>query len=47
MVVTVSPVVDWDTHNPMDLKAAEDAVPRFLTAHPDLNRTIGALSALR
>jgi exosortase A len=47
MVVTVTPVVDWDAHNPMDLKAAEEAVPRFLTTHPDLNRTIGALSALR
>jgi exosortase/archaeosortase family protein len=47
MVVTVTPVVDWETKNGQELKAAEDALPRFLLANPGLDQTIGALSALR
>ena len=29
------------------LKAAEDALPRFLLNHPGLDETVGALSILR
>jgi exosortase A len=47
MVMTVTPVVDWERRNVPQLKAAEDALPRFLLAHPELNGTVGALSALR
>ena len=46
MVLTVTPVVDWETRNGPDLKAAEDALPHFLLTHPSLNGTVGALSLL-
>lgn len=47
MVVTVTPVVDWQARNGSELKAAEDALPRFLLNHPGLDATVGALSILR
>jgi hypothetical protein len=46
MVVSVTPVVNWRTGNQAEIVAAEDALPRFLAAHPELDATIGALSAL-
>ena len=46
MVVTVTPAVDWDTFNPARRKVAEASLLAFLLQHPDLNRTIGALSGL-
>jgi hypothetical protein len=47
MVLTVTPVVNWNTHNLQELKAAEDALIRFLQTHPELDQTVGSLSALR
>jgi exosortase A len=47
MVVTVTPVVDWETKNGLELKAAEDALPHFLLTNPGLDQTVGALSAMR
>jgi exosortase A len=47
MVVTVTPVVDWDNLAPEDRKAAEASVPNFLLSHPTLDRNVGAVSALR
>jgi exosortase A len=47
MVVTVTPVVDWETRNGLELKAAEDALSRFLLTRPELDQTVGALSAVR
>jgi hypothetical protein len=47
MVVTLTPVANWETHNMLELKAAEAALPRFLRAHPELDATVGTLSALR
>jgi exosortase A len=47
MVVTVTPVVDWEARNGSDLKTAEDALPHFLRTHSSLNETVGALSLLR
>ncbi|MDR3533308.1 MAG: exosortase [Rhodopila sp.] len=47
MVVTVTPVVDWDALNGSEFKAAEASVQAFLLAHPGLDRAVGALSALR
>ena len=47
MVVTVTPVVDWQARNGSELKAAEDALPHFLLNHPGLDETVGALSILR
>ncbi len=47
MVVTVTPVVDWQSRNGSELEAAEDALPHFLLNHPGLDETVGALSALR
>lgn len=47
MVVTVTPAVDWERLTNAEVKAAEEALPRFLLAHPDLGTTVGALSALR
>jgi hypothetical protein len=47
MVVTVTPVVDWETKNGLELKAAEDALPQFLLTNPELDQTVGALSAVR
>ena len=46
MLVTVTPVVDGQTRNIAEIKAAEASLPQFLLTHPDLDRTIGALSAL-
>jgi exosortase A len=45
MVVTVTPVANWETGSAAELRAAEASLPRFLLAHPDLDRTIGELSA--
>jgi hypothetical protein len=45
MVVTVTPVVDWETRNGAELKAAEDALPHFLLTHPELGQTVADLSA--
>jgi hypothetical protein len=47
MVVTVTPAVNWESQNPMELKAAEDELSRFLQMHPELDQTVGTLSALR
>jgi exosortase A len=47
MVMTITPVVDWQARNGSELKAAEDALPHFLLNHPDLDETVGALSILR
>jgi exosortase A len=47
MVVTVTPAVDWDALNWNDRKAAEASLPAFLQTQHDLDRTVGALSALR
>jgi exosortase A len=47
MVVTVTPVVDWETKNGLELKAAVDALPQFLLTNPELDQTVGALSAVR
>ena len=41
MVVTVTPVVNWDTRDPPELSAAADALPRFLQTHPELDETVG------
>ena len=46
MLVIVTPVVDWQTSNTAEIKAAETSLPRFLLTHPGLDRTIGALSVL-
>ncbi len=43
MVVAVTPVVSRD---PMELSAAEDRLIRFLQTHPELDATVGDLSAL-
>jgi hypothetical protein len=45
MVVTVTPAVDWASLNPAEAAAAAESVPAFLRLHPDLNPTVGALSA--
>jgi exosortase A len=45
MVVTVTPVVNWETHVGAELKAAEDALPQFLLTHPELDQTVAGLSA--
>ena len=47
MVVTVTPVVDWEARNGSELRAAEDALPHFLLTHPRLDGTVAALSLLR
>jgi hypothetical protein len=47
LVVTVTPVTDWETRNVVELRDAEASVSRFLLAHPDLDGSIGAVSALR
>ena len=46
MVVTVTPVVNWDSRDPLELSAAGDALTRFLQTHPELDETVGKLSAL-
>jgi exosortase A len=46
MVVTVTPVVNWETADGQEIKAAQDALPRFLLLNPELERTVGARSAL-
>ena len=45
MVVAVTPAVDWDQLKPAELRAAGESVPAFLLSHPDLERTVAALSA--
>jgi exosortase len=47
MVVTVTPVVDWQARNGSELQVAEDALPHFLLNHPRLDETVGALSMMR
>jgi hypothetical protein len=47
MVVTVTPVVNWETRNAAELRAAHEVLPRFLMTHPELARTVETLSALR
>jgi exosortase A len=46
LVVTVTPVTNWETRNGVELRAAESSVAQFLQAHPDIDRTVGDLSAL-
>jgi exosortase A len=46
MVVTVTPVVDWDALTGEQSKNAEASLPVFLRRDPNLDRTIGALSGL-
>jgi hypothetical protein len=45
MVMTVTPVVDWDGGNGARQREAEASLPRFLLQHRDLDRTVGLLSA--
>jgi exosortase A len=45
VVVTVTPVVDWDTLKGGDRQDVEASLPAFLLQHADLDRTVGALSA--
>jgi exosortase A len=47
MVMTVTPVVDWGTQTGSELKVAEVTLAGFLLAQAGLDRTVGALSALR
>jgi exosortase A len=47
MVVTVTPVVDWEARNRSELQATGDALPYFLLTHPSLDGTVAALSLLR
>jgi exosortase A len=47
MVVTITPVVNWNTNNGAELKVAEDALPQFLLTHPELDQTVARLSARR
>jgi hypothetical protein len=47
MVVAVTPVVDWETRNGLELRAAQEALPQFLVSHPELAQTVGAVSAIR
>jgi exosortase A len=47
MVVTITPMVDWQGRNGSELKAAEDALRHFLLNHPGLEETVGAFSKLR
>jgi exosortase A len=47
MVMTVTPAVDWDTLGVLDRKAAEASLPLFLSSHPNLETTVGALTAVR
>lgn len=42
MIVTVTPVTDWDS--PKDRREAEANIPAFLLLHRDLDRTVGMLS---
>jgi exosortase/archaeosortase family protein len=46
LVVTVTPVANWQTRNAAELRAAESSVSRFLLAYPELERDVGAASAL-
>ena len=46
MVVTVTPAVDWDALTAIGRRNAAASLPAFLLAHPDLDRTVGALSAM-
>jgi exosortase A len=46
MVMTVTPVVDWEKRDALEIKAAEADLPRFLLTHP-LDQIVGALSALK
>ncbi len=45
MVVTISPAVNWDDINGAERKAADASLATFLLSHPDLDRTVGTLSA--
>jgi exosortase A len=45
VVVTVTPAVDWDALSSVERRQMEATVPAFLLKHPDLDRTIGELSA--
>jgi exosortase A len=45
IVVTVTPAVDWNTLPPAQRSEAAASLRAFLLAHPDLDRTIGMLSA--
>lgn len=45
MVLTVTPVVDWDKLNENERTAAKDSLSGFLLQHHDLNRAIRAMSA--
>lgn len=47
IVVTVTPVVDWDSLSGPARKIAEDSVPAFLLRHRDLDGRVGALSVRR
>ena len=46
MIVTVTPAVDWSTLTPAEREKAQASVVAFLLSHPDLGRSLGALSAL-
>jgi hypothetical protein len=45
IVVTATPAVDWDALQATQRSATAASLPAFLLSHPDLDRTIGALSA--
>jgi hypothetical protein len=47
MVMTVTPAVDWGNLTVADFKTAETDLSRFLLTHPNLDQTVGALSALK
>ena len=47
MVVAVTPVLDWSKGSGVSMAAAGAVLTGFLTAHPDLDPTIGKLSAIR
>jgi hypothetical protein len=44
VVLTVTPVTDWDTLKGIDRKDVEASLPAFLLQHPDLDTTVGAMS---
>jgi exosortase A len=45
-VMTVTPAVNWEARDAAQFTAAEDALPRFLLTHPELDQKVGASSEL-
>ena len=47
LVMTVTPVADWDKLPPTQREAKEDGLSAFLLSHPDLTAKVGTLTAVR